>query len=146
MDFQHGLVRVRATKHYELKSEDSAGDVEIDAELTQVFEAFHGKRKGSFVVESDNGPKPGAIWRYYRCETHFEGLTTWLRTKGVDTNKPLHTLRKEFGSLLCERGGIYEASRALRHADIRTTSAHYLDRKRRVTVGLGELLGSAKSA
>src|SRR6266403_1819086 len=46
------------------------------------------------------------------------------------------TRRKEFGSLVCEQFGIYAASRALRHADIAITSQHYVDKKRRATVGL----------
>jgi hypothetical protein len=60
---------------------------------------------------------------------------------------PLHTLRKEFGSQMCAKHGIYAASRALRHGDIAITSQHYLDRRRRATVGLGNLLnGVSKTA
>jgi hypothetical protein len=36
---------------------------------------------------------------------------------------------------------IYAASRALRHADIGIASQHYLDKKKRVSTGLGKLLG-----
>ena len=72
LDFGQRLIRIRATKHYELKSEDSAGDVEIDAEMMQVFASLHRKAKGSFVIESGNPPRPGATYRYYRCESHFE--------------------------------------------------------------------------
>jgi hypothetical protein len=63
-----------------------------------------------------------------------------MREKGVSGGRPLHTLRKEFGSHVCEQFGIYAASRALRHADIGITSQHYLDKKTRVTAGLGKLL------
>ncbi len=140
LDLKVGVIRVQATEHYELKSEDSEGNVDIDIELSQIFEVFKRKSKGPFVIESENLPKPGVSYRYYRCERHFEALTGWLRSKDVTTNKPLHTMRKEFGSLLCERGGIYEACRALRHSDIRTTLGYYVDGKRRVTVGLGHAL------
>ncbi len=54
--------------------------------------------------------------------------------------KPLHELRKEFGSQLCAKYGIYAASRMLRHADIRVTAQHYLDTKERTPIGLGNLL------
>ena len=47
----------------------------------------------------------------------------WLREKGLKT-KPLHTFRKEFGSLVCDRHGIYAASRALRHASVVVTAAN----------------------
>lgn len=140
LDFERGLIRIIATEHFQPKSEDSAGDVEVDAELLEIFRAARGKATGPFVIESKNPPRPKATYRHYRCQRDFEALAVWLKSKGVPSKNPLHAMRKEFGSLLCERGGIFEASRALRHADIRTTSAHYLDRKRRVTVGLGGLL------
>jgi integrase len=54
--------------------------------------------------------------------------------------KPLHELRKEFGSQLADKHGIYVASRMLRHSDIAVTAAHYIDKKSRKTVGLGNLL------
>jgi hypothetical protein len=67
-------------------------------------------------------------------------LLAWLRGKGVTAIKPLHELRKEFGSQLCAKAGIYVASRMLRHADIAITAQHYLDQKERVTIGMGNLL------
>jgi integrase len=56
----------------------------------------------------------------------------------------LHTLRKEFGSIIAAEHGIYAASRLLRHADITTTAQYYLDKKKRVTSGLGGLLTDGK--
>jgi hypothetical protein len=63
----------------------------------------------------------------------------------VNTNTPLHTLQKEFGSQICAKHGIYAASHALRHADIAITSQHYLDKRQRATVGLGALLVSPQN-
>jgi integrase len=82
-------------------------------------------------------------YNHYRCQRDFEALTKWLRKHGVTGNRPLHTLRKEFGSQLCAKHGIYAASHALRHADIAITSQHYLDSRKRATVGLGQFLGKA---
>jgi len=59
--------------------------------------------------------------------------------KGVTAVKPLHELRKEFGSQLCAKYGIYAASRMLRLADIAITAQHYLDQKERVTFGMSLL-------
>jgi len=64
----------------------------------------------------------------------------WLRSKGIKANKPIHELRKEFGSLVNQKHGIYAASRALRHSDITTSTRHYVAKKQRFTVGLGHLL------
>jgi hypothetical protein len=59
--------------------------------------------------------------------------------------KPLHTLRKEFGSVVCDLHGIYAASLSLGHANIGITARYYLDKKGRTTVGLGHLLAAEAS-
>ena len=69
------------------------------------------------------------------------GQISGAQPKGVDAPKPLHELRKEFRALINEKYGIYAASRALRHSDVAITVAHYADKKARVTVGLGAVLG-----
>ncbi len=137
-----GLIRIEATAHFHPKSEDSIGDVEVDAELLEVFRGYRARATSEFVIESSVAPRAGIGYSHYRCQELFDKLVQWLRAHGVDTTTPLHTLRKEFGSQICARDGIYAASTALRHADIAITSQHYLDKKRRVTVGLGNLLNS----
>jgi integrase len=138
--WESGLIRIEATKWFHPKSEDSLGDVELDPEVLELFRAFHRKTKGNFVIESRNVPRPGTTFEYYRAQDHFEKLVQWLRKNGVRSNTPLHSLRKEFGSQICDREGIYAASRALRHANIGVTAGHYLDKKKRVVSGLGHLL------
>jgi integrase len=104
---------------------------------------FHEYQKGSngpFVIQSQRPPLPVKPRQYYRCEPVFTVLVEWLRAHGVTGNKPFHTLRKEYGSLLTRSYGIHAASRALRHANLRTTSAHYSDSAARVTPGIGPLL------
>jgi hypothetical protein len=64
--------------------------------------------------------------------------------KGVTAVKPLHELRKEFGSQLCAKYGTYAASRMLRLADIAITAQHYLDQKERVTFGMGSASDAGK--
>jgi len=59
--------------------------------------------------------------------------------------KPVHELRKEFGSQVCAKYGIYAASRMLRHADLRVTAEHYLDAKKRTPIGLGNLLSTPEN-
>jgi integrase len=139
------LIRIEATHYFHPKSEDSVGDVEVDAELVKVFRGFHARAESNFVIASPIAPRPQATYSHYRCQRHFEALTAWLRKKSVPGNKPLHTLRKEFGSQICNKYGIYLASQALRHSDITLTSQHYLDKKRRVTVRLGNLLTVPKN-
>ena len=136
-----GLIRIETTEHFTPKTDDSGGDVPIDPELGALFQGWHAKATGSFVIESDMEPRIGERYSHYRAQRHFDALTVWLRAKGVTAMKPLHELRKEFGSQLCAKYGIYAASRMLRHADIGITAQHYLDSKKRVTIGMGSLLG-----
>ena len=133
-------IRIEATRYFHPKSEDSLGDVEVDREFLAVFRQFQLRAKTTFVVESTIAPRPDATYSHYRCQRHFEDLSAWLRKNGVTGNMPLHTLRKEFGSQICAKHGIYAASRALRHADIAITSQHYIDRRQPAPVGLGDLL------
>jgi integrase len=139
-----GIIRIEPTRWFHPKSEDSIGDVEIDPEPVKVFREYHGKAKGPFVIEAKVKPRLDANWEHYRCTSIFENLIVWLRAKGVTTKTPLHSLRKEFGSRVAAEHGIYAASRLLRHADITTTAQYYLDKKKRVTSGLGGLLTDGK--
>jgi integrase len=79
----------------------------------------------------------------YRCQPHFRALAAWLREHGIEGDKPIHVLRKEFGSRINENGDIHSASMALRHADIGTTAQFYADTRKRVTTDFGRLLKSA---
>ncbi len=116
------------------------GDVPIDKELLAMCRGWRAKATGEFVVEADAEPRSATTYAHYRAQPDFDALTAWLRANGVTALKPLHELRKEFGSQLCAKYGIYAASRMLRHADIRVTAQHYLDTKERTPIGLGNLL------
>ena len=65
----------------------------------------------------------------------------------MEGNKPIHTLRKEIGSIIASEHGIFAASRYLRHSDIRITSAIYADKKHTVVPkAFAGLLGNPTSA
>jgi integrase len=138
-NWDKSTVTVARTKWFTPKSEDSIRSVELDEEVIAIFRGFRAKANGPFVIESKRAPLQGAPPSWYRCRDLIKEVSKWLRSKGV-TKKPLHTLRKEFGSVVCDHHGIYAASLALGHANIGITARYYLDKKRRTTVGLGHLL------
>jgi hypothetical protein len=70
----------------------------------------------------------------------MRALLAWLRRKGIISLKPLHALRKEFGSLINQRYGILAASEQLRHGGIAVTARHYLENRQPSVLGLGHLL------
>ena len=130
------LIRLQTTDHFQPKTEESLADVDVDVELMELFKELCQNAQSTFVVESPVKPRSNASYAHYRCDAVFARLTKWLKNEGVPGITPIHTLRKEFGSLMCSRYGIYVASRALRHRDIYITSQHYLDTKKRLAPGL----------
>lgn len=132
-------IRVQTTRYFQPKTEDSEGDIDVDPDLLAILRLYWKKSKDDFVVPG-NHPRPSATYDNYRCARHFNGLTKWLRTRGITAKGPLHSLRKEFGSGICQQAGIFAASEALRHSNIRTTRDSYLDKKERVTFKIGKML------
>lgn len=140
VDLDAAVIRIETTRYFKAKSDDSNAAVDVEPEIVALMRAWRERAKSEFVVESDIKPRVDVSYKHYRCEPILEELIVWLRSKGVDDLKPLHTMRKEFGSIVTEKMGIYAASRALRHADIQVTALHYVDKKQRIATGLGAVL------
>jgi integrase len=135
-----GTINIAPTEFFRTKSEDSARVVWIPPQMVETFRGYYARATGRFVIESEVSPILNKPYDHYRCQTLFERLIAWLRFRGVGGTKPLHTLRKEFGSLIAAKFGIYAAKEMLGHADIATTAAHYLEAKEKPVIGLGYLL------
>jgi integrase len=134
-DFTNKILRIEDTEYHRLKSENSAGDLDLDDRTLGVFLAFARVAKSIFVIESDapDSRSKSAPGGSYRCQRHFDAAVKWLRAQGIKANKPIHELRKEVGSIIASNQGIYAASRYLRHGDIKITAAVYVDKKEKVT-------------
>jgi integrase len=94
--------------------------------------------KGStseFVLEGGDS-NPDATYGYYRADRTWRQLQSWLKGKGIKQRKAVHALRKESGSLVASAFGIEAARQHLGHRDISTTSAHYVEKRRRIEVPL----------
>ena len=143
IDFNSAVIHIQVTEAGGLKTEDSTGDVAIDPAMVSLLHGFRAKARGQFVIEGGGreltASKPWG--QRYRCEDVFYRLIRWLRENGIDSAKPIHTLRKEAGSIIATKAGIHAASRFLRHADIQITSMHYADHKERVSVDMGRSSG-----
>jgi integrase len=140
--WDEGVIRIERTRYFAPKTQDSVGDIAVDPELMTIFRGYlaRGERSAEFVINSSKPPHLRITYNYYRCQDVFERLIEWLRRQGIKSAKPIHELRKAFGSAICDRAGIHQASRSLRHSDIRVTSQVYVDSRSRVSVGLGHLL------
>ncbi|MDA1277858.1 MAG: hypothetical protein O2960_28000 [Verrucomicrobia bacterium] len=140
VDWENHVIRLEETEWLRLKTQDSAGEITVDAEVTAELRQMMPQSQSRFILASDRPPRNDSARTYYRCEPTFDRLNEWLRSKGVSANKPLHELRKEIGALVATQHGIYAASRFLRHSDITTTARHYAEHKARISVGLGKFL------
>jgi integrase len=147
IDGTRNEIRVEVTATFEPKNEESANAVPVDGALVSELLRYRGAATGLHVLEGTE-PKPGAKFACYRAEASEDRAIAWLRKQGLNVRLPLHTLRKEAGSLVNSEFGIHAASQFLRHADIGTTARHYSDNRNRKTVGVGALLGwpAAKQA
>jgi integrase len=125
LDLDAGILRIAVTDEAQLKSVSSAADLPMPDHARSLFRDWQSRSTSRFVIESLLEPKTNSHWYRMRCACHFDQLNRWLRAHGVTSSKPLHMLRKEYGSLLCDQYGIAVAKVALRHARIETTSAHY---------------------
>jgi hypothetical protein len=63
-----------------------------------------------------------------------------LKAHGVTGRKPLHALRKEYGSLINEKYDLVTAKELLRHSSVAITAAHYVENRKRGKTGLGAVL------
>ena len=143
IDWQNQTIWIGATDHFTPKTEDSQGTVDVDTGVLDELRRLMPQSQGDFVLASSLLPRPSADHQFYRASREFDELNRWLRSKGVTAQKPLHELRKEFGSLVCQQAGIFAASTQLRHGDIRVTASYYVDKKQRVTVRLEGLINQS---
>lgn len=157
-DWNKGTLSVEPTEYGDVKTEASAEVIDIGTDMVAYFKSEKEKNqrekaqkdkeqknesKSDFVISSAVRLDQPKHWNHYRCDHHFKALITWLRSKGVNTRNPIHTLRKEFGSLINQRFGLFAASAALRHSSISITREHYVDRKERIALDISDLLGKA---
>jgi integrase len=145
VDFKEGRIHVRRTAHFEPKTEESQRMVDLAPDALDLLRSFKDGSLSEFVLDGAQ-PNPAATYDYYRCDYTWRGLHAWLRSKGVRQKKAIHALRKESGSLIASNFGIEAARQHLGHRDIRTTSAHYVEKKRRIEVQLATPSSLAASA
>lgn len=136
VDLDRGIISIETTKDFKAKSDDSNAEVHLEPQLVAIMRGWLARATGEYVIESA-GEVRSAAYSDYRAEKIEDSLNAWLRSHGVEGTKPLHTLRKEFGSLVNASHGMHAASLALRHASTQVTQKHYLDNTARFSAGLG---------
>jgi integrase len=120
------------TENFDPKSKHSCSIIPISDRcheyLKLVKEQLNGEKDDGFVVNPDaviqGKPRRGV----YRCNGALKTAKKWLRGKGVSEQKPLHTLRKECGSIVLRQTGDINATRLfLRDKTMAVIINHYAD-------------------
>lgn len=137
VDFYQNCIHVTATEYYELKSKSSEGVTYFSDDVCRFLRDCYDRRTGEFVLESKRPPlRHKVTYQYHRAEKTYRELIVWLRSNGVKSRSPIHSLRKEFGSLINQSYGIHTASSALRHSTVTVTESHYICTKVKPVAGL----------
>jgi integrase len=130
VDLPTGTITVAPTRYGRLKSDSSVGKIQLEPRFADVLRKHASDNRGEFVLPSNVAPRVGSLQRHYRCKKDFRALCQWLKTKGITrSTSRIHTLRKEFGSHLAQRRGIFAASSGLRHSTIGVTRKYYVSSK-----------------
>lgn len=126
LDLKTGVVTIAPTAYNRLKSDSSVGKIQLEPRFVEKLREVLTAHEGEFVLTSENAPRMTGL-QHYRCKKDFAALNAWLKSKGMTraTNR-VHTLRKEFGSHLAQRRGIFAASAGLRHSTIGITRKFYV--------------------
>jgi integrase len=127
VDTARQQVRVELSGAWQGKNLQSESAVDVDGGLLTELE----KRRA--------GPDDPVV-------THgsVEAAVRWLRQQGIADNKPLHALRKEFGSIVCQTADLLTASKQLRHSSLAVTASVYVESRRKASPNIGAMLGGAK--
>jgi integrase len=142
-NWEQRTITIASSEYGTVKTESSADEIDVGADLLDYFKTAMAESKSEFVIASQSAATAAPHWNRYRCDGHFKALLDWLRSKGVAVRNPLHTLRKEFGSLINQQFGIFAASAALRHSNITITRDAYVDKKERIALDIGQLMKGA---
>jgi integrase len=129
VDLERKAIIIFNRKHHSAEMKGSVDEMPLPDFIAKELTELKETSKTKFVLESDIAPRANAKHSYYRCKKEGKSLCRWLRGKGVDCQKPIHTLRKEFGSQVCKDHGPYAASKALRYAPYSMTERHYVDKR-----------------
>lgn len=107
------------------------GVVPFSLELFELLLKFRGASDSRWFV-----PFRDEEYHEGRLRKRFEAVNRWLHEKGFNKRNPLHSLRKECGSIIAKKCGILEASKVLRNT-VQVCAVHYAGIAELNTVDVG---------
>ena len=135
IDLGAGRISVESTEQGAVKTGASARVLAIAPGMIAMLTEWRAGVDDGFVI-LPSAPLRKKKWSGYRADLVFEKVLKWLRGRGWKCHHPLHKSRKEFGSMISMNFGVFEASEALGHSDVRVTAALYVSAKRAIHLEL----------
>ena len=134
VDFENRRIWIKTTPYFRPKSKNSEDYIDVsDSVMEEIrnYRDYIEEENPLFVIP---GKLIGGV--KMRSRPTFRRLLSWLRAQGIDEHKPIHTLRKEAGSMLFKRdGSLHKVAEFLRN-DPRVAKEHYVGRKERIEIEL----------
>ena len=137
VDLVTGQLSVEGTEAGATKTGASARVLDVSPGMIAVLAEWKEGAIGDYVV-APLAALRSKRWSSYRADVAFEEVLGWLRGRGWDSVQPLHQLRKEFGSSVNQKFGLFAASSALGHTSIQLTASTYVGQKKAIHLELPE--------
>lgn len=117
-----GVIQIKEEIDFVPKSRQSR-IINISPEIYKEILKLRGKSDSEFLVPSIAIQRKGRKNKHgsYRLENEFDSIIAFLKPFKVD----YHDLRKEFGSRVASKFGLFHAMSILGHSDYKTTLAYY---------------------
>jgi integrase len=131
IDLVAGRISVESTEQGAVKTGASERVLDIAPGMAAVLAEWGTGVDDGFVIAPAT-PLRKKKWSGYRADKAFNEVLKWLRGRGCDCPQPIHKNRKEFGSMVNMHFGVFEASEALGHRDVRVTASTYVGTKKAV--------------
>lgn len=133
IDFAERRIWIRTTEFFRPKAKNSEAYVDISQGVTNYLKEYReaaGNSKRRFVLPGQE------IGGKLRSGKVLRRLMKWLRSQGVPGKTPLHTLRKEAGSMVFLKAGSIDRAAEFLRNDPRVAREHYIGRKERIELEL----------
>jgi len=120
-----GTVAIKTTAHFQTKSKQSNRVITLPPDVVELLAGRRAAMPAAEFVLLGSGPKRVTRSNNYRAHC-WHALADWLRSHGITSRCPIHTLRKAAGSLCNAQLGLEGTRRFLGHRDIATTTKSYV--------------------
>jgi len=131
IDLEGRKIQIYTTEFFRPKAKNSEDHIDLsDSIVTYLREYMERITDRRFLL-------PGReVMGKIRSHKTLRSLMKWLRDRGVSDRTPIHTLRKEAGSMVFQKGGSVDLAASFLRNDPRVAREHYIGKKERLELEL----------